>query len=175
MARQLPEFVAVGIVEKAHGLRGEIKVKALTDSPERFNLLTRVYIEQAGRPAFECQIERVAVRQDRVLLSLVGVDNREKAEQLRAAYLSIRREEVLPLGEDEFYHFEVMGLDVLTRDGRALGTVADVLDLTSNTLLNVRSKTGTQEYLIPVIRDVIDKMDFEAGRIIINPIDGLLD
>lgn len=175
VANQLPKYVVVGIVEKAHGLRGEVKVKPLTDDPTRFELLSSVLVELGEKDLFALQVEGVEIRQNGIFLRLSGIDSREKAEALRGAYLNIKREDVLPLGDDEFYHFEVLGLDVVTREGKHLGQVDDVFEVTSNTVLSVRSNEACREYLIPVIRDVIDKMDFDNGKIIINPIEGLLE
>jgi len=172
---QLPKYVAIGIVERAHGLQGEVKVKPLTDDPTRFKLLPSVLVELDKQEPSAVEIEQVAIRQNGIYLRFSGVDSREKAESLIGAYLNIRREDVLPLGEDEFYHFEVMGLDVVTREGQRLGQVDNVFEVTSNTVLSVRSRKSQREYLIPVIKDVIDKMDFDKGQIIINPIAGLLD
>lgn len=174
MTRQLPDFVVVGYVEKAHGVKGELRVKALTDHPPRFNDLQYLQTELRNGSVQEHEIESVLVRQDCVYLKLANINRREQAEALKGALLSIKRDEVLPLSGNDFYYYEVLDFVVETNDGRALGRIREVYDYPANAVLSVIA-AGNREVLIPVIPSVIEKVDRENCRIIINPIDGLFD
>ncbi len=173
MAVDLPDFIAVGYVEKAHGVKGELKVRPMTDQPSRFGILDSVQIETRDGQTSTHDIEVVQVRSGSVILKLAGVDSRDAAAALRGAYINIPREEALPLDEGEFYYFEVIGFEVLTLEGQRLGIIEEVMDLPANAVLRVVE--GGKEYLIPVIPEVIDTVDRDGERIVINPIAGLLD
>lgn len=173
MNRRLPDYIAVGIIEKSHGVRGQVRVKPLTDSPPRFNLLTTIFVEFRSGERKEFEISRVIVHEKHVYLKLKGVDDREQAQRLRGAFLMIKREELLPLEEDEFYHFEIEGFEVRTVSGEYLGIIDKVWDLAANPVFVVRKEN--EEYLIPVIKDVIKEIDKRHRKVVITPLEGLLE
>lgn len=165
--------VVIGVVERAHGVKGEVKVKPLTDFPQRFKKLKTVNVELTGGLTREVEIIKAALRRESVYLTLKGIDTREEAEALRGGYLHISLEQLVPLAADEFYHFEVIGFEVRTTEKEFLGIVDEVLALPANDVLVV--KAGEREHLIPVVKDVIKKIDRARGQITIHVIDGLLD
>ncbi len=173
LRNELPEFITIGHVEKVHGVQGGLKVRPLTDYPPRFKELTSLQVERRTGQISEYQIEQVSLQGNSVYLKLQGLDSRDAAESLRGAYLNIPRAEILPLDEGEFYFFEVVGFEVVTNAGRSLGLIEEVLDMPANAVLRVT--TQDKEHLIPVIPDVIEQVNRESGRVVVNPIDGLLD
>ncbi len=173
MPNQSPRYIAVGFVEKPQGIKGEIKVRPLTDHPSRFSLLPSLYIEMPDQSIFELAIEDFSERNGSVYLRLQGINSREAAEKLRGAYLSITPDYLLPLQEDEFYYFQILGFKVKTLAGDTIGLVDSVMDVTSNAVLTVKS--SDDEYLVPVIKDVVKKIDWPNKEILIEPIAGLFD
>ena len=173
MNRQLPDFVAIGVVIKAHGVKGEVRVKSLTDYPLRFTQLKFVFADHPDGQTSRLKITKVAVQNNFITISFDGIVGREQAESLKGTYLSIKRQDILPLNEDEFYHFEVIGFQVKTLNGQIIGRIENVLDLTSNDVLVVKQES--KEFLIPVIKDVIKKIDRENEEILIEPLEGLLN
>ena len=167
------DFVAIGIVEKAHGIKGKVRVKPITDYPPRFKLLESVIIENRSGESRRLAVSEISVGDRVVYLRLESIETREEAEQLRGTYLGIRRDEVLTLEDDRFYHFEIIGFNVITVSGREIGYVEEVMDLTANAVLVVRN-VGC-ESLIPVIKDVIKEIDKDNRKILIDPINGLID
>jgi 16S rRNA processing protein RimM len=118
------------------------------------------------------KISHVQINGTTILLRFEGVEDRETAKDLSGAYLSIPYEEILPLEEGAFYHFEVIGFQVHTATGEYHGDVERVMDLPANDVLVVKNRN--REILLPVIKDVIRKVDREKKQIIIEAIDGLL-
>ncbi|MFQ5605346.1 MAG: ribosome maturation factor RimM [bacterium] len=173
MPIQQPANIVIGVIVKAHGLKGEVKVKPITDDPQRYRQLKSVIIEPRDGENFTLSISKVSLRGDFVYLFFEEVHSREKAEKLHGAFVCIKREDVLPLDEEHFYHFEIIGFTVKTFSGQILGTVREVMDLPANAVLVVQK--DAQEYLIPVIKDVVRKIDKAASEIIIEPVEGLLD
>lgn len=173
MAKSLPEFIAIGYIQKAHGIRGQVTVKPLTDYPPRFKELKSVIVEPRNGLKKQMQISEVSVRENAIYLGFEDVSSREEAEALKGATLYVPLEEVRALEEGNFYHFEVIGFVVKTTGGRNLGRVEDVLDLPANAVFVVKNQE--KEYLIPLIKDVVKKIHKEAGEIIIEPIEGLLE
>jgi len=168
-----PDFVVIGIIEKPRGLKGEVKIKPLTDHPDRFKRLSDVYVENKFEKMESIAISKVSVYGSSVYAFIEGISNREQAQKLAGCYLLIKYEDVLPLPNGQFYYFQLEGLRVETKSGRTLGQIEEVLDLSANDVLVVQGED--KERLIPYIKDVILKVDIEGGVVVINPIAGLLD
>lgn len=175
--RQAPEprFLAVGQVSGAHGVQGEIKVTILTEDPQRFGQLDRVWLGRDEEEPAPWPLEGFRLHKGRALLKLKGCDDRSMAESLRPNLVLIPLEEALPLEGDEYYEHQIVGLEVWTVSGEHLGEIQEILYTGANEVYIVRSSApGGKEILIPAIEDVIVEIDLEAGRLTIEPLEGLL-
>jgi len=161
------QFIVVGQVIAPWGLRGEMKVEAMTDFPDRFSPQEVVHID--GLPM---TIERSRWHKGRVILKLAIIDSVEAAEKLRGRFLEVPESKLRPLPEDQYYRFQLVGLDVLTPEGELLGQIAQILPTGSNDVYVVPTKDG--ELLVPAIDDVVKSVDLRKGCIVIEIIDGLL-
>lgn len=165
-----PDFLAVGRVLRPHGVHGEVRVKMLTDFPDRWAGMKIVFI---GGQHDKLDIHSSRRHKNFVLLKFTGYDNRDVVESLRGELLYIPIDDAMPLKPDEFYYFQVLGFEVRTVSGDTLGEIVDVLKPPgANEVFVVHGVRG--EILIPVIEDVIRSLDMESGVVIIQPIPGLL-
>lgn len=162
------DFYAVGLVAGPLGLRGELKVEVLTDFPQRLKPGALVFL--AGAPY---RIERSRASGQRVILKLSGIETRDQAEALRGLYLEVPESALTPLPEGQFYQHQIIGLEVRTTGGMALGHVAEILRTGSNDVYVARREG--KELLIPAIADVVKEIDVAAGRMTIVAIPGLLE
>ena len=166
-----PRFLAVGRISRPHGVRGEVRVELLTDTPERFEWLDAVYVGEVNPR--RVAIDTVRYHQGIVLLRLAGYPTRTEAEQLRGELLQIPEAEAVPLEEGEYYLFQLEGLDVYTVGGTLIGRLTQVMETGANNVFVVDGPTG--QHLLPDIPDVIKEIDIEGGRIVIQPLPGLID
>jgi 16S rRNA processing protein RimM len=166
-----PRFIAIGRITRPHGIRGDVLVEVLTDFPERFETLPTVYVGDALEADVR-QIRTARWHNDRVLLSLEGCEDRTAAEQLRGLLVQIPIEEAMPLPEDEYYPHELVGLDVITVEGEELGRISEVIFTNANEIYVVIGPRG--QILLPAIADVIEQVDLEQGRILVNLMEGLV-
>lgn len=171
---QRPElrYLAIGRIVKAHGVRGEVSVTVLTDFPERFASSEWVFIGDE----FEADAYRLVSHRwhmQNALLTLAGVTDRLAAEKLQGKLVQVPIEAAMPLSDGDFYRFELVGLDVYTVDGNHLGIVDDVLETGANDVLVVKTPTDT-EILLPSIPDVIKEIDWDANRITVELLAGLI-
>ena len=169
-----PRFLIIGRIRKPHGVRGEMKVSVLSDLPERFLWLEQVYLSRrADDPnPHVAGIESVRFHQQDALIKFAGYDGREAAGVLRQHYVFVPIEEAIPLEDGEYYTYQLMGLSVYTVSGQELGKVTDLIETGANDVFVVNGKSG--ELLIPDTAEVVKQIDFDAKRIMISPIDGLL-
>ena len=148
-------------------LRGDVKVQPLTDFPERFAAGGRVW---TGGVSYV--IERCRWQRGHVFLKLADIDSATAAEALRYRLLEVPEGELRPLGEGEYYHFQILGLEVRTTAGEVLGRVEQIISTGSNDVFVVRGPRG--EVLIPAVDDVVKSVDPAAGRIEVEVVEGLL-
>lgn len=129
------------------------------------------FLDQPSRRGYIAESVR-RVGGGNIRLSLAGISSREEAEALRGGVVFVAEENLPPPQANEFYAYRVLGCEVITTDGRTLGRVAEVLPTGANDVLVVHD--GAAEVLIPVIADVVKALDFDHGRIVVDPVPGLL-
>lgn len=169
----MDEFVSIGEVTAPHGVRGELRVLPLTDFPERFHDVKRLFLRRPHQQAAEERtVERVRFHKQFVIVKFEGVDSRDEAETLRRALLQVPPDEVYPLPEGHYYVFEIVGLRVFDEDGRDIGVVKDVLFTGANDVYVVEAADG-REILLPVVDEVVRHIDVSAGRIDVRLLPGL--
>jgi 16S rRNA processing protein RimM len=172
--RSLPQYVIIGRVNKPHGIHGAVRVMPMTDDPRRFDRLERVFWGDEDAPVEELAIERVQYAGKFVLVKFKDISSCEGAERFRNGYLQVPRDEALALPEGEHYYFELMGLKVYTDQDLYIGTVVDVQSFPANDVFIIHDDNG-KEFLIPDVPAFIRAIDLKANKLVITPIDGLLD
>jgi 16S rRNA processing protein RimM len=164
-----PEYLVVAQVLGAHGIRGELKCRVVTDFPaRRFRRNNSVVID--GQPH---TIEAGRVQGMTVLLKLADVVDRDTAATFRGKDVLIRTADAVALPKGQFYWHEVIGLrveDATTQE--PLGEIVDILETGANDVYVVRGPRG--ELLIPAIKDVVKRIDPSRGSMLIQPLPGLL-
>lgn len=179
MRRIVNDFVTIGEITAPHGVRGEVRVLPLTDFPERFHGLKRVYLRAATkgttptRPSGPVEVQSARWHKQFVLMKLHGIDGRDEADKLRRALVQVPVAEAHPLPPDTHYVFQLIGLEVYERDGRKLGVVQDVLATGANDVYVVERAEGEKELLIPALRHVVLNIDLERRRIDVQLLPGL--
>ncbi len=166
-------LITIGKVLKTHGVRGEVKIEPLTDHPERFRTVKRVYLVSAGGKKKECQVLAVRYVGDAPLLLFSGHESPEKAKELNGWLVQLPEEEAVPLPEGQYYWFELIGMDVESETGERLGRITDIFQTGSNDVYVM--KAGKREIYLPATKEVVRQVDRKAKRMVIHVMDGLLD
>lgn len=172
-----PELIIVGRVRKAHGIRGDLVVEALTDEPDAvFAPGRRVFAGTAsGDPARDGRALTIASAspfKGGFIVHFSGIDDRTVADTWRERYLLLPADELTPLGADQVYLHELPGMRVELENGDFVGTVLETYELPQGLTLDVSREKGS--VMIPYDR-VVTSIDREARVIRIAPPVGLLD
>jgi 16S rRNA processing protein RimM len=163
--------VCVGVVAGAHGVRGAVRLKSFTAEPEdvaRYGPLQ----DERGERRFALRI--VGSAKGVLIAAISGIDDRDRAEALRGLRLYLPRSALPPPEEEEYYHADLIGLDVALPDGTALGRVRAVHDFGAGDTLEIERASGPP-VMVPFTRAVVPVVDLAAGRVILDPPPGLLD
>jgi 16S rRNA processing protein RimM len=167
-----PQKVVLGKIVNTHGIRGELRLLPFNPDTEAIQPGSELELRRGSTT------RRAAVRATRrhknfILVTLEGVDTMNAAEELLGSEVEIDADLLPPPEEGEAYHFQLIGLDVVTTGGESVGVVQEVFTTAANDVCVVRRERG--EVLIPYVPDIVREVDLEAGRLVIEPIPGLLD
>jgi 16S rRNA processing protein RimM len=163
------DMITIGVVVKPQGRKGEVLVQPLSDRPDRFESLRRVFVPAPGGPARAVGVTNQWPHKGRVVLKLEGVDSIDEAEKYRGIELRIGEDELEALPAGSYYHYQLKGLKVEDPAGRPLGVAADVL-VTGGEAPVLVVKGAGGEVLIPMAEAFIRQVDLEHGRIVaVNP------
>lgn len=164
-------MITIGRLVGFHGVRGEVKVLSDSDfTAERFQPGRTVHIKNK-----DLKIEKYRMHKNFHLLTFEGITNINEAEALKNEDVLQDAEGVeLMLEEGEFHFSEIIGLGVHTDDGKEIGHVTDIFQTGANDVWAVRDENN-KEYMIPYIEDVVKSIDLENEKIIITPMEGLLE
>jgi 16S rRNA processing protein RimM len=168
MSLSCPEFITIGRILSPWGNGGKMKVMVATDFPERFAPSSEIYLHQ--RPT---TIESAEWRKNQLVIKLNGIDTIEEADKLRGELIEIHSSQLQKLPEGQYYHFQLIGLEVRTVEGKDIGEITDILSVSGSDIYVINGRRG--EILIPAIDDVVKSIDLDKGYIIIEPIKGLLN
>lgn len=165
-------MLLIGQIIKSHGIKGELKVKRLTDFPERFDPGNTVYLSQ-GEGYEAVEIEAYKEGNKYSILKLVGLESIDEAEKLKGTEIKIKKSQTTKLPENTYYYHEIIGCDVYTDDATYLGVVDSILAPGANDVWVVKSPTN-EEYLIPYIPQVVKQVDILNERIEVELMEGLI-
>ncbi|MBP1968124.1 16S rRNA processing protein RimM [Virgibacillus natechei] len=164
----------IGKIINTHGVRGEVKVLRISDFEERFAVGETVYAVKESEEEIELVIGSHRIHKGFDLLIFEGYDNINDVEHLKGSQLKITEGQLTALDEGEFYYHEIIGCEVFTNNEEHLGIIKEILSPGANDIWVVKQAQGN-DLLIPYIEDVVKEIDIEAQRILIEPMEGLLD
>ncbi len=167
------ELVTIAKTVKTRGLRGELVADLLTDFPERFDDLERVFAVCADNKTSELELEKFWFQKDRVILKFKDVDSIEAAEKWRDCEICVPESEAVELEDDEYFDWELENCTVETLGGAKIGVVQELMRTVATEILVV--KGAEKEYLIPFAETICVEVDIENKLIRVDAPEGLLD
>jgi 16S rRNA processing protein RimM len=174
MAR--PEWIEVGRISRPHGVQGEVRVTPSSDNPERYVPGARFHARPgrlgvAGpRLPEQIQLTVAGVRgeDDFPIVAFREIPDRDRAEAYCGYVLEVRSSQLPDLEEDEFYPFDLIGLDARDPSGTPVGRVIEALDSPAHSILIVRLDSGGQA-LVPFVKPAVPVVDVRAGYLVFDP------
>jgi 16S rRNA processing protein RimM len=162
--------ICVGAIGGAYGVHGEVRIKsfcAVAEDIETYNPLS----SEDGTTSFHLAIIRPI--KNGFAARIAEVATKEEADALKGTQLFARRDQLPSLPDDEYYHADLIGLDVFDSGGAHLGTVKTVLDHGAGDILEIRRPASSETVLLPFTLALVPTVDLAAGKIIADPPDGL--
>lgn len=169
----MEDLLKVGVITSTHGIRGEVKVYPTTDDAKRFLDLKEIILD-TGKEKQNLNIEHVKFFKNMVIVKFKEYDNINDVERFRQCELYVTREQAVPLGENEYFIADLIGLRTVTEEGETLGSLIDVLQTGANDVYVIQTE-DKEEILVPAIKECVKNVDLETETITIHLLDGLRD
>lgn len=165
-------MISIGKILSSHGVHGFAKIFLLTDFPERFEELDKVYI-QKDKEIIETKIENIRYTHENVLIKFSYFSSPEQVNSYKGAFIQIPESERFDLPEEFFYIDKLVGCKVYSQDDDYLGEVTDVFE-GANTVLEIKN-SHNKEFLVPFVKEIVPSVDIKNKKLIVNKIGGLFD
>ena len=170
----MADRIAVGVIRKAHGVRGEASVETWTDSPDRFLELTDVtLVSPDERETRVARVESARGHGDRALVKFDGIDSPEDLRGLQNWTIEIPESAARSLEKDEYFLHDLVGLTLVDAEGNVRGVVKDTEEGGGGILLTIDGPRG--RFDVPFAADICTEIDLEAKRIVVSLPAGLDD
>jgi len=166
------QLVPVGEIVATHGLVGWLKVNPFNPETTAIAGDRQLILEKDGRRTAQ-DLESSKRNKRQILIKLRGVDGIDDARKWVGAILCVDADALEPLEPGQYYHYQVVGLEVYALAGERIGVITRVWSTPGGELYVVQG--AKKEHLVPAVKEIIEKVDFSAGRVIINPPEGLLE
>jgi 16S rRNA processing protein RimM len=160
-------LIVIGRASKPFGIKGEINIVPFTETFEAFRNSEFLVFDQAS-----IKVRGMRIHKGHVVVSLEGIDTPEEVKMLSGCFVRTDETNLPPKEDDEYYWFELIGMRVSTLDGRDLGEIVGITPTGANDVLQVKGTYG--EVLLPMIEDVVVKVDTENKKMIVDPLEGLI-
>jgi 16S rRNA processing protein RimM len=159
-------LILMGVFGAPQGVRGEVRVKSLTGEASAIGAYgpltdkkrTRAFVFDSIRP----------LRDDMLVARVAGVSTREAAEALNGVEIFARRDQLPPPAHDEFYYDDLVGLEAVDAAGARIGRVVSLMNYGAGDVLEIEPAEGGETLLLPFTKGVATRIDFDAGRIVIE-------
>ncbi|OED48609.1 ribosome maturation factor RimM [Leisingera sp. S232] len=166
----MSNLICVGAIAGSFGVRGEVRLKSFCAVPEEIEDYSPLSNED-GSQSYSLTITRSIKNGFAALLG--GVETKEDADALKGLRLFARRDQLPQLPDDEYYHTDLMELEVYDTGGTLLGTVKSVQNHGASDLLEIHGPGLQSTVLLPFTLEAVPTVDLSQGRIIADPPDGL--
>ncbi len=161
------EYLAVGEILKPQGVRGELKLKPLTNDVSRFGDLDEAYLEADGAYR-KIHVRLVRCDDSAVYIRMDGVEDRNAAEALRGRLIYVDRAHAVTLGEDENFIVDLIGLAGVDSEGNSLGVLTEVMQPGGNDVYVFTDREKKRETLVPALKSVVLNTDLAGGKMYLD-------
>ncbi|MEN2464596.1 ribosome maturation factor RimM [Ornithinibacillus sp. FSL M8-0202] len=168
------KMFTVGKIINTHGIRGDLKVLRVSDFDDRFKVGNLLYLVTNEKVVRELEIDGHRIHKGFDLIHFKGLNNINDVEHYKGSTLKIKESQLTELDENEYYYHEIIGCEVFTTDEESIGKVKEILAPGANDVWVVKQPKG-KDILIPYIEEVVKEIDVDHKRIVIEPMEGLLD
>ena len=167
------DLVTIGKIGRPFGVRGEVKVRSLSDVPGRLDHLKQVQVLEPTGETVDRTVTHVRRAGSAYIMGLAGVKTPEEAGALRGGLIQVPRHPTATLPADVYFECDLIGMTVENERGDEVGVLETILEIPDNHVFVVRK--GTEEVLIPAAKSFVTSVDLAHRRMLVRGIDDLVE
>ena len=156
-------FVALGVITSAHGIKGAVKIKLFTDSPDRLFAYDSLQDAQAN----PVKLKQIGEAKGQIICTLEGIRYRDAAEKLKGTEIGVMRSELAEPDPDEVYIEDLIGIEVVDAFGNPFGTILAIHNFGAGDIVEIR--TDEADVMFSYTETIFPELDLEARRMVIHP------
>lgn len=164
------DYIKIGRIINTHGIKGEVKIFPLTDNIERFSDLKKAYL---GDNKIKVEVEKVRYHKGLAIIKFKEFNDINEILKFKDHFIYIDEEDRVKLPEDHYFIFDLVDCAVYDTEGKKIGIVTDVIQYSANDVYVVENEE--KSYLIPAVKEFVIDVDIHNKRIIIDPIEGMIE
>lgn len=166
------DWLELGYVSGAHGIRGEIKLKLQTDDLQLWSRMELINFRDSAGKISSFRVLSSRIHKDQLLVVLDGIVDRSSAESMRGSVVVSPKSELPALeNEDDWYYYQLIGLTGIDiNSGEPIGLVKNVFSAGANEVLELERTGDSRTVNVPFIKDAVGKVDLDSGSIELNPV-----
>lgn len=165
-------YTIVGKIINTHGIKGEVKIYPMTDDVERFSNLEKIYIGDLRK---EVNLKTVRYHKGFPIIGFKEFDDINQVLTFKDQLIYVDDEDRIVLPEDHYFLYDLIDCVVYDTDNNKIGYINDVLQNVSNDIYVIKDEINNKEYLIPAVKQFIKLVDVESKRVVIDPIEGMIE
>lgn len=166
------DYIQIGKIINTHGIKGQVKAYPLTDDIKRFSSLKTVYL---GDSKIKVRVEEVKYHKNMVILKFEEFNNINEILSYKDDFIYIDEKDKIDLPEGCFFIFDIIDCLVFDIKGKKIGVVTQVIQSASNDVYVVEDARNNKEYMIPAVKEFIVHVDIHNKKIVIDPIEGMIE
>ncbi len=166
------EYTIIGKIINTHGIKGEVKVFPLTTSIDRFDYLKTAYI---GEKKLKVELEKVKYHKNLAILKFKEYNDINEILALKDNFIYVDEEGIVVLPKNHFFIYDLLESQVFDLESNLIGTIVDVIQGPSNDVYVVKSIGKDKDYLIPAVKQFIINVNVADKKVIVNPIEGMIE
>jgi 16S rRNA processing protein RimM len=165
------KFTAIGKITSTHGIKGDVKIYPLTDDPDRFFSLEKVYVGEIKELLIP---QEVKLHKGMVLLRFKGMEDINQVIRYKNHYVYVLDEDRVKLPDGRFFISDLLECEVVDTSGNLIGNITDVLQSAANDVYVIHSDQG-KEFLIPAVERFVVSVDIINKKVVVDPIEGMIE
>lgn len=166
------DYTIIGKIINSHGIKGEVKIYPFTDDMDRFIDLKKVYIGDSKK---EVHLKTVKFHKGFPIIGFDEFDDINQILNLKDQLIYVDDKDRIKLPEDHYFIYDLVDCEVFDTTNNKIGQIIDVLQNVSNDVYVVKDEFSHKEYLIPAVKQFVKLVDVENKKIVIDPIEGMIE
>lgn len=166
------DYVQIGKIVNTHGIKGELKIYPLTDNIYRFDHLKTAFL---GEEKIKVEIQNVKYHKNFAILKFKEFNDINEVLHFKEEFIYVDMDGRVDLPEEHYFIFDIIGCKVYDTSNILIGTVIEVIQSAGNDVYVVKDMRDQKEYLIPAVKEFFVLIDVANKKIIIDPIEGMIE